>query len=130
MGSLLRYSFSSPKHPNNMGVDRYLNTIFVEAIRKCFKNGGYGEKDRGGTFILGYRGRLFYIESDFQVGIPRSNYTAVGCGSDLCKGSLHTTEALKLPPRERIQLALKAAAEFSAGVSAPFVIKRLGADSE
>ena len=37
-------------------------------------------------------------------------------------GSLHSTDGSNLTPVERIHKALKAAAEFSTGVSAPFYI--------
>jgi len=129
MGSLLRYSFDPPEHPARMGIERYMNTIFVDAVRKCFAGGGYlkknSEAETGGAFIIGYRGKLFYMEDDFQIGIPATNYTAVGCGHDLCKGALHATTGLNIAPEKRIKMALRAAETFSGGVRGPFVIKRL-----
>jgi hypothetical protein len=126
MGQLLQYSFTPPEHPKNIGIDRYMNTIFINAIRKCFKNGGYATvsetNESGGTFLVGYRGRLFNIADDFQVGIPARNYDAVGCGYDLCLGSLYTTEKLDMEPRERIRVALSAAEMFNGGVRRPFNI--------
>lgn len=41
MGQLLQYSFVPPEHPRRMGIDKFMNTIFVNAIRKCFADGGY-----------------------------------------------------------------------------------------
>jgi hypothetical protein len=135
MGQLLRYSFKPPTHPNNMSIDRYMNTIFIDAVRNCLKDGGYAKvkenNESGGNFLVGYRGKLFNIDGDFQVGIPSCNYDSVGCGQDLCLGSLHTTEKvsnmklLSLLPKERIKMALKAAVEFSAGVRGPFNILSL-----
>jgi hypothetical protein len=131
MGQILHYKFKSPKHPNNMSIDTYMNTIFIDKIRSCLERGGFGNgKDSGGTFIVGYRKRLFVIDKDFQVGFPHKNYTAVGCGHNLCKGSLHATDSVKdiFEPKERIKLALTAAESFSGGVRRPFIIKSLKHD--
>lgn len=130
MGQLLQYSFVPPEHPERMGIDRFMNTVFVDAVRKCFKNGGYLEvadkQESGGTFIIGYHGKLFYMHDDFQIGIPRANYTAVGCGGALCNGSLHATNGFDIEPKKRIKMALKAAEMHSAGVRGPFTVKSLG----
>jgi hypothetical protein len=126
MGQLLRYTFRPPEHPNNVSVDRYMVTIFVETVRECLRSGGYttinNNNENGGNFLVGYRGKLFNINDDFQVGIPANNYDAIGCGGSICLGSLHTTHELNIPPRDRIKMALKAAEEFSAGIRGPFNI--------
>lgn len=130
MGQLLHYTFSPPKQPKGMGVDKFMNTIFIEAVRSCLKDGGFAEKENdaesGGTFIVGYKGRMFTIGSDYQVGFPLQPFAAVGCGDDLCQGSLHSTDKLKVEdPKTRIKMALEAAESFSAGVRGPYVIKSL-----
>jgi hypothetical protein len=69
MGDLLRYSFKPPK-PEKDDLDRFMRVDFVNAVRACFKDGGFAEKDsedeKGGTFLrrrgrdpeqLGGRGR-------------------------------------------------------------------------
>ena len=129
MGQLLKYSFVPPDHPNNLGINRYMNTLFIDDVRKCFKEGGYlktsNEGEEGGNFLVGYRGRLFNIDDDFQVGIPYNSYDAVGCGHDLCLGSLYTTDKFILDPMERVKIALEAATEFNGGVREPFNILSL-----
>ena len=82
-------------------------------------------KESGGTFIIGYRGKLFYMYDDFQIGIPVAHYAAVGCGGAICNGSLYTTQGLDIEPEKRIKMALKAAETHSAGVRSPFVIRKL-----
>jgi len=44
-------------------------------------------QEAGGTFLVGYRGRLFRVDSDYQVGESVNNYCAVGCGADLVRAS-------------------------------------------
>ena len=128
MIQLLRYSFKPPKRPKCITDAEFMSTVFVDAIRGCFKTGGFARsesgQEAGGTFIVGYKGKLYSIDSDFQVGIPADSFCAAGCGVDLCLGSLYSTKGQ--PPKERLITALKAAERFSAGVRGPFILKSLG----
>lgn len=126
MGQILEHHLSLPvpfEGENGMG---YMVKRFVPAVKSVLKEHGFGTtqngRDEGGTFLIGYRGELYEIESDYQVARVRQSYHAVGCGMDLSLGSLFSTAKSKMKPRERIQLALEAAAEFSAGVRPPFTI--------
>lgn len=123
MGQLLRYKLSPPPFPENPDLDSFMATAFVDAIRQVMRDGGYMEvhdgAQRGGTFLVGIRGRLYTISSDFQIGRTLAGYNAVGCGDDLAMGALYATRTSK-SARNRAQTALEAAAEFSAGVVGPF----------
>lgn len=128
MGQLLRYKFSAPKQQNNQSDMEYMVTDFIDSVRKCFGENGYGkihDKDfnKGGTFLVGYNNSLYVIYDDFQVGQNVCGYDSVGCGSDLALGSLHSTVGRK--PEDRLQMALEAAATHSAGVAAPFLTIKL-----
>ncbi|WEH40368.1 hypothetical protein [Streptomyces sp. AM 2-1-1] len=122
MGQLLRYAFEAP-HPSG-DLDRFMVTKFIDSLRSCLKDGGWARKDseqeQAGTFLVGIAGRLYSIESDYQVAEPTDQYAAVGCGDDLALGALHATAALGWKPRQRITTALEAAAYHSAGVTGPF----------
>lgn len=131
MGQLLQYKLNIPEHPSNMDTMRYMVTVFVDAVRECLKEGGYASvsnnQEEGGTFLVGYKGRLFCIEGDFQVGESVHNFDAVGCGRDLALGSLYTTYYMDdLTPYDKVIHALNAAEQFSGGVSRPFNILKLG----
>lgn len=126
MGQLLQYSFTPPKPLEGESGMEYMVRRFVPAVKDVFKEGGYQSnkdgQDEGGTFLVGHRGQLYEIESDYQVARVRQPYCAVGCGQDMALGSLHSTEHFDLPPRERITMALDAAEAFSAGVRGPHFI--------
>lgn len=124
MGQLLRYKFDPPQQSVHQTDMEYMVTDFVDGLRRCFSANGFGDKDAtvGGTFLVGYNGVLYTIESDYQVGIPKVPYDAVGCGADLALGSLHSTEKMKLSPEDRVIAALEAASTFSAGVAPPFLL--------
>lgn len=100
---------------------------FVDAVRACLLAGGYARKENnvesGGTFLVGFRGRLFRVSGDFQVGESTSRYDAVGCGAAYALGSLAETEGHGTT--ERVNRALRVAERFSAGVRAPFHTERV-----
>lgn len=122
MGQILRYKFDPPQQTVSQDDMTYMVTDFIDAVRRTFANNGFGDKDAtvGGTFLVGYKGKLYTIESDFQVGIPTIGFDAVGCGADLALGAMFANTKLK--PTERIKQALLAATTFSAGVAGPYLV--------
>lgn len=123
MGQLLRHSLKAPAPAGH--IERFMCTTFVDAVRDCLKAGGFAashhETESGGTFLVGVAGRLFQVDSDYQVGESRDRYDAVGCGAGYALGVLHLSGRQGLlEPRARVRLALEAAAHHSAGVRGPF----------
>lgn len=127
MGQLLAYALSPPKPRESCDLFAYMVTEFIGAVRGCLKDGGYAtkqnEQEVGGEFLVGYRGRLFKIQSDYQVSECVHGFDACGCGDLIALGSLVETEGQ--PVSDRIQKALTAAEKFSAGVRAPFHVESL-----
>ncbi len=127
MGQLLRYAFSPPPIKENQDVYAYMVTDFIDAVRHCMASGGYMRRENGveegGHFLVGYKGRLFHIEGDFQVGEYSEGYASVGCGSSYAMGSMFSTEGME--PEKRIEIALTAAEKFSAGVCGPNIIMNI-----
>ena len=122
MGQLLRYKFDAPNQASGVDDMRYMVTTFIDAVRKCFFDNGFGSKEdnQGGTFLVGYKGKLYSIQGDFQVGKVAAGYAAVGSGTDLALGAMFAN--VKLKPADRIKNALSAASTFNAGVMPPFVV--------
>jgi hypothetical protein len=122
MGQLIRYTLKLPTPAADL--DRYMATTFIDALRDCLKEGGWAKKDtereEGGTFLVGVTGRLFKVESDYQVGEAADGYAAVGCGADVALGALYATDTT-MAPAARVDVALRAAERFSAGVRGPFL---------
>lgn len=127
MGQLLRYSFKPPTRSKDVEDDmEYLVAHFIPALIDAYRKGQYlMKKDDaavGGTFLMGYRGILYQIESDFQVGISVLQYDAVGCGADLALGAMHVLKDMNMDPEEKIKTALQAATVHSAGVGGNFEV--------
>lgn len=126
MGQLLRYALTVPTHHPDVPIDTYMVTVFIDAVRTCLKDHGWAskssERESGGTFLVGYQGRLFSVQDDYQVECAVDPYNACGCGAQVALGAMH---ASRLPGRERVQAALEAAERFSAGVRGPFHIEAM-----
>ena len=126
MGQLLRHALVVPEQLQSVSVDKYMATTFVSAVRACLSDHGWSERrnDRevGGDFLVGYRGRLFHVCSDYQVGEAAGGIDSAGCGDHIARGALY---ASTLKGRDRVLVALKAAEAFSAGVRGPFTIEEL-----
>lgn len=131
MGQLLAWEFQSPAHAADISVDQYIRTTWIDAVRASFNRGGYllreNNQEYGGTFMVGYRGRLFTVHGDFQVGESIHDFNAIGCGDDLALGAMYALRDSKLSDEERLGVALEAAQEFNGGVRAPFSFVKLPA---
>lgn len=129
MGQLLKWNFTPPPVKEGQDVDSYMNKDFIDSVRSCFKHGGYAQKhneqEHGGSFLVGFKGRLFSVDSDYQVGESLLSYDAVGCGADIALGALHATDQMNLTADQRIRKALEAAENFNAGVRSPFNVLSL-----
>lgn len=135
IGQLLRYALVLPPQKVNQDDMAYLVTDFIDSVRNMQRDRGSLRRENevdehDAEFILGFNSKLYVVESDFQVGRPIENYAAVGCGAAIAQGALYATKHLNMEPEARVRLALEAAAEYSAGVRAPFHIVKLEAEKE
>jgi len=126
MGQLLRFKLTVPTQPPEISDYEYMCTHFIDAVRKCLKNGGYStvndNKEEIGTFLVGYKTKLYMIEDDLQVAESYYNYESVGCGSQYAKGALNILDQVGISPEFIIEKALETAVKFNGGVRPPFII--------
>lgn len=131
---ILEHAFTPPDHPSDMTLERYIVTRFTDALREAFKAAGYARKDNEqekheSEVLIGYRGRLFAIEGNYQMVEPQESYYAVGSGDMAALGALYATVAAAqdglIAPAARVRLALEAAERFNIGVRGPFTIVSL-----
>lgn len=122
MGQLLRHELSLPPRAEGQSDESYLVSKFIPAVIQCLQAGGWSQVENGrnvgGTFLLGYRGRLYRVCSDFQLGESLEAYCVCGSGEEIALGALAVLT--DLPPIERLTRALEAAAKHHAYVRGPF----------
>lgn len=126
MGQLLQYNFKPP-NIEGLELNRYMVSKFIPAIREAFKAGGFSsEKERvesAGEFLVGVKGQLFKVQSDYSVLESADSYDACGSGEAYALGSLfstHTTTPNQ--PKYRVNTALAAASYHSSYVGYPFTV--------
>lgn len=133
---LLKFQFQPPIIENSgpgfatvakqspVDIYAYMCTKFVDELRNCFKAGGILDTqngiEHGGTFLVGYKERLFRINSDFYVMETLDGFDAVGCGQQYALGAMKQLESTKLSVQAKLAQALETAAHFSGGVVGPF----------
>ena len=132
MGHLLQWSLKPPswKVAEGQQLHEYMCTDFVDAVRQVFKLAGFAwkkdEHETAGSFLVGFRGKLFEVDTEYGIGEFEKGYTAIGSGHAYALGSLYTSQRMStLRPEQRIGDALSAAAEFSPTVRQPFHIEVL-----
>ena len=127
MGQILRYCFDIPDHDPRKDDFDYLCTDFIDGLIRSFKEKGYAkthnERVSGGVFLVGYRGNLYQIESDFQVGKIHRPFDACGCGESYALGAMEIIVKTGYEkPEDAIIEALTVAEAYSAGVRGPYNI--------
>jgi ATP-dependent protease HslVU (ClpYQ) peptidase subunit len=131
MAQLLEYHLEVREQNEDEDDICYLITTFISAIRACLKDGGYTKiehnQEEGGFFLVGYRGKIYTVESDFQVSRTEDDFTAIGCGGDYAIGALATMYELGIldnvktgDPESAVLKALEIAGRFSNGVRGPY----------
>lgn len=101
----------------------YMVNVVAECIRELLKARGIStvnnNKEGNETeFLVGYRGHLYEINTNYQVTEYSEGFNAIGCGQDYALGALYI--AFDTDPEDRVSLALQAADHFSGGVCQPF----------
>ena len=129
MGQLLQHSLMVPPQGEERDDMRFMVTTFVECVRMLLKERGVAKieanSESGGQFLVGYRGRLYSVQQDFQVNEMADGFDAVGSGAEYALGALASTRGLA--PTVRLKKALEVSAHFNMAVSPPFFVRSLRA---
>ena len=125
---IVRHAFVPPPI-TGPDLDTYMHTAFVGALRRLFREHGFlsynqGQERTETTLLVGVRGRLYGVSSNFNVYADTHPWLALGDGAPYALGALYATARLLLYPEARLRLALEAAACYSKTVRPPFTVLR------
>lgn len=131
MGHLLQFGWEPPAHPEGISAAAFMRTGFVDSVRARFVAGGFAKventREEGGSFLVGYRGDLYEVGSDFSVLRSARGYAAIGSGAPMALGAMAATDG-DLRPYDFLERALNVAEDLCIGVRGPFTILRLAPD--
>ena len=126
-GQLLKYALEVPEHLPEKSDMEYLVVDLIDALRDLWRSKGVLKSENDVQDVelqclIAYRGKLYYIDEDLQIGRPSCGYLAIGCGSDVALGALHALHRSGIEPARELERALDASVAWCAGVRAPFTI--------
>ncbi len=126
MGQLLQYKLKVEPRKDEP-EEQYIVCTLMDSVRQCFKEGGFSKiehnVEEGGNFLVGYHGKLYEVDSNFQICEHADKYEAIGSGREYALGAMRVLP--NLPPEKRIRKALEASAYFNIGVAPPFKVMKI-----
>jgi len=125
-GQLLEHALEIPIQPKNMNDHKYMVTSFMDAVRKCLGDGGFkktkNDNEQGGTCLIGYHGKLWEMEDDFQIALCQKIGASVGSGVYAATAVLHILDEYEISPKKKVEKALQIAEKCVTTVKGPFKI--------
>lgn len=121
-----RYGFEWPQQEFGQDDDEYMRYAFPSALRDFLQenipNDTHEGTDNSNLYaLIGWRGRIWSLFSDYSVVETSESYDAIGSGAEVALGAL-TTLSPELSPTDRLQDAAVAAAKFIDSVCGPFTV--------
>lgn len=128
---LVGHSFDPPEHADGVDDMRYVVVDLVAGLKsllrknRLLKKGKEEGDSHEAQHLVGYRGAVYLIDTDFQAQRATCGWAAIGSGADIALGSLHTSARRGMSPKERVMAALRASEAHNAHVRRPFHVIRL-----
>lgn len=127
MGQILRFKWNPPVQMKESDYE-FMCTKVVDSIRDCLRINGYTQitnnRESIGQFLIGYKNRLYKIDTDFQVAEHIDNFISCGSGEDFALGAFNILKNMDLSAKQICKKALETAEKFNPSVGKPFVIKK------
>lgn len=124
-GALMRHKLTVPRRNKDQSNSEYMATSVADRIRKVVADNGYqrkkDEREHGGFALIGYKGRLYRLQEQYDLTPVGDGWIAQGAGEDIAIGVLAATEGMDGP--DRVEHVLSLVARFSPWVAEPFVVE-------
>jgi len=125
---LMQCGFDVPDRGKSKSDEMWFRTDFLDALRKRFTGAGAqtikdSMEEFDATFLIIYRGHIWRLSCDWSVIESVDQFDAAGSGEQIALGVLYALKDVKMPPRQKVLRALKAAAYLTPWVAEPFAIK-------
>lgn len=125
-GQVLRHEVNWPSPPADVDLERFVVRDVVPELRRALREAGALKVTEGveqtAQFMIGLRGELMTVGTDFSIGSLQETYRAIGSGRHNAYGALHVLADFGITAKEKVRRALEAAANFTSNVRPPFVV--------
>jgi 20S proteasome alpha/beta subunit len=125
VGQILRYANDIPRQQKYQDDHEFLCTSFVDFLIETLEDSRALQTDNGTAslgetnLLVGYKGTLYHIDADAQVGMDDLPYCSIGSGHQYATGAMYALEGYRMSPKKRLEKAIMAAADNSTGVLPP-----------
>ena len=125
MGQIIEFWFTPPEIPDKEeNMMRYMVQDFVPELKSILADNDYPNHEDEKTewaMIVGIRGHLFTIESDWHVGYDDISYVSIGAGASYAIGAMYSVLGIGHKDAQYMaRTALEAAEKFCPYVIKPF----------
>ena len=131
---LLQYQWNPPVQSQDQTDDEYIHVSVLNSIHTLFIEYGAGlmienQDQHPDNFLIGYKGRLYILDPNYQLFEVTKPYIAIGSGAAYALGSLNTNHnKIKSHPLFCIENAVGAAIEFCPTCGGEIKIYEVGAE--
>lgn len=139
VSQLLHYALEVPEVDEDQSDMAYLVINLIDAIRNLLKEKGslYDSSDNHiqqlpwSALVIGYNGKIYVIDSDFQVSRSNDGFSCEGSGKEVAIGAMQILKNdNQLTAEDKIKKALEASAHHTCFVRGPFHVLRLLEEEE
>lgn len=130
VAQLLHYALEIPEHESDKSDMEYLVIDFIDAIRTLLKEKGTlrAPADDGkveylpySALIIGYKGKVYVVDEDFQISRSIGGFSCEGSGKEVASGAMQVIkDRFDLTPEDKIKKSLEASAIHTCYVQGPF----------
>jgi len=126
LNQLLQYGFHWPDFEGKVSYEPMATIVIgvIDPLRVYLKEHGYSriseneESTPEGRILIGFRGRVYEVQSDFSVLTYDEGFSCIGSGSLYAYGAMYAAKCDR--PTNRMTKALWAAATYDPYTSNPF----------
>lgn len=124
---VIKYSLKVANKKSNQTELEYMCKNFAEAARKVIYEGGViASKDEAdlvdSVILIGYMGKLYVMEGDFQILQIETSFAAIGSGENVALGAMYALQGAPIEPKKKLSIAIQAASYFVPSVGGPIHI--------
>jgi len=118
INDIVKYHFKPPIVDKKMDINKYMITKFIPALTKAFRDNKYLKDDNNvetfnGSLLIGYKNKLFKIDSNFALGENDTNYATIGSAHEVAYGALYVAVQCLDNAIEILNMVLDAATAHS-----------------
>lgn len=126
---LMQYHLQITPQSEIMSDEEYMVVHFVGQVRQCVRENGFMQTEDGrehideNRLLVGYKGKCYILESNFQLERRLSGLSAIGSASDYAQAAM--VALANMQPMARITRSLEICTEFTPNVRPPFRVLEL-----